>query len=264
MTRLIHTILLSWATLVVAREAKQQPATAPTLNQYTSQGCFNKLPAGAQLQKTKADFVSSGSCSQACQRINKFVAVTSPDGCHCADTYPPESALVKDAQCNNPCPGYAPEACGGEDPASYSIWNTGIKVAVDNDEGDGSSIKKIEATITISSITPPSTPLPSKLPTTTESSATESITAEGATAEDTTAVNTPTKGTATADSTTAESTTAESTTAESTTAESTNADSTNGAQGTPSSTATDIPSAAAPRLSSPVGKFIRMFKVFFN
>ncbi|KAM0415666.1 hypothetical protein ACHAPT_013393 [Fusarium lateritium] len=232
MTRLINAILFSWATLAVARDAKQQPATYPQVNAFTSQGCFSKLPAGAESVKTKIKFVSSGFCAEACKDTNKFVAITSPDGCHCADTYPPESALVKDSQCNYPCSAYPMEACGGEDPAAYSVWNTGIEVAVDND--NGSSSKKTEATITISSITPPSTPLSSKLPTASD----DSRTAEG-----TTAVSTPTKGTS---------------------AEGTTANSTNGAQGTPSATGTDIPSAAAPRLSSPVGKFVRMFKVFFN
>lgn len=240
MARLIHAIIIYWATLAVAREAKQQPATDPVLNTYTSQGCFSKLPAGAEPRKRKTLFLTSGSCAEYCKEANKYVAVTGPDGCHCADTYPAKSALVKDAQCNLPCSGYAPEACGGEDPVAYSVWNTGILMAVGNDDDDDSPTRKPGATTTISSITPPSTPLPSKLPTTADvSSAAESITAEGTTAEDTTAVNTPTQGTTTADST-------------------------DDAQSTPSSTATDVPNAAAPRLSSPVGKLVRMFKVFFN
>ncbi|UPL01321.1 hypothetical protein LCI18_012255 [Fusarium solani-melongenae] len=233
MTRLIHAVLFSWATLAVARDAKQQPATMPVLNQSTSQGCFNKLPTGAESVKAKAPYISSGFCNNACQDANKAVAITSPDGCHCADTYPPESALVKDTQCNYPCSAYPMEACGGKEPEAYSVFNTGIELVVENDDG------KTEATTTISSITPPSTPLSSKLPSTT----TDGTTTDGTTVEDTTAVSTPTKGVA---------------------AEGTSADSTNGAQSTPSATGTDVPSAAAPRLSSPVGKFVRMFKVFFN
>ncbi|KAI8669613.1 WSC domain-containing protein [Fusarium keratoplasticum] len=228
MTRLIHAVLFSWATLAVARDAKQQPATMPVLNQSTSQGCFNKLPAGAESVKAKNTYISAGFCNEACRDANKAVAITSPDGCHCADTYPPESALVKDTQCNYPCSAYPMEACGGKDPEAYSVFNTGIELVVDNDDG------KTEATTTISSITPPSTPLSSKLP---------STTTDGTTVEDTTAVSTPTKGVA---------------------AEGTSADSTNDAQSTPSATGTGVPSAAAPRLSSPVGKFVRMFKVFFN
>ncbi|KAI8725546.1 WSC domain-containing protein [Fusarium sp. LHS14.1] len=233
MTRLIHAVLFSWATLAVARDAKQQPATTPILGETTSQGCFNKLPANAEVVKAKVSFISTGFCNQACQDMKKYVAITSPDGCHCADTYPPESALVKDAQCNYPCSGYPMEACGGEEPAAYSVFNTGVELVVDNDDG------KTAATITTSSITPPSTPLSSKLP----STSTDGTTTEETTVDETTAVSTPTKGVA---------------------AEGTSADSTNGASGTPSASGTDIPSAAAPRLSSPVGKFVRMLKVFFN
>ncbi|KAJ4185707.1 hypothetical protein NW767_003106 [Fusarium falciforme] len=228
MTRLIHAVLFSWATLAVASDAKQQPATLPILNERTSQGCFSKLPAGAEPVKAKSVFISGGYCNEACLDANKTVAITSPDGCHCADTYPPESALVKDTQCNYPCPAYPMEACGGKDPVAYSVFNTGLELVVDNDDG------KTEASTTISSITPPSTPLSSKLP---------STTTDGTTADEATAVSTPTKGVA---------------------AEGTSADSTNGAQSTPSATGTDVPSAAAPRLSSPVGKFVRMFKVFFS
>ncbi|KAH7265985.1 hypothetical protein NW759_008048 [Fusarium solani] len=228
MTRLIHAVLFSWATLAVASDAKQQPATLPILNERTSQGCFSKLPAGAEPVKAKSIYISGGFCNDACLDVNKTVAITSPDGCHCANTYPPESALVKDTQCNDPCSAYPMEACGGKDPKAYSVYNTGLELVVDNDDG------KTEASTTISSITPPSTPLSSKLP---------STTTDGTTADETTAVSTPTKGVA---------------------AEGTSADSTNGAQSTPSATGTDVPSAAASRLSSPVGKFVRMFKVFFN
>lgn len=238
MTRLIHAVLFSWATLAVARDAEQQPATSPILNQSTSQGCFNKLPADAESVKAKALYISSGFCNDACRKINKYVAITSPNGCHCADTYPPKSALVKDTQCNYPCSAYPMEACGGMDPDAYSVFNTGIELVVDNDDG------KTKATITTSSITPPSTPLSSKLPSTT----TDATTADETAADDTTAVSTPTRGVA----------------VEGTSAEGTSADSTNDAQSTPSATGTDVPSAAAPRLSSPVGKFVRMFKVFFN
>ncbi|EEU45263.1 uncharacterized protein NECHADRAFT_93864 [Fusarium vanettenii 77-13-4] len=238
MTRLIHAVLFSWATLAVARDPQQQPAKTPILGQSTSQGCFNKLPAGAQSVKAKAPFISSGFCNDACRDINKYVAITSPDSCLCADTYPPKSALVKDTQCNYPCSAYPMEACGGDEPTAYSVYNTGIELVVDNDDG------KTAATITTSSITPPSTPLSSKLP----STSTDGTTADETTAEETTAVSTPTKGVA----------------AEGTSADSTSADNTSGAQSTPSAISTDVPSAAAPRLSSPVGKFVRMFKVFFN
>ncbi|RSL52519.1 hypothetical protein CEP54_010875 [Fusarium duplospermum] len=238
MTRLIHAVIFSWATLAVASDAKQQPATMPILGQSTSQGCFSKLPAGAKSVKAKVSYISAGFCNQACQDIDKHVAITSPDGCYCADTYPPESALVKDTQCNYPCPGYPMEACGGEDPEAYSVFNTGVELVVDNDDG------KAAATITTSSITAPTTPLPSKLSTSTADDTTaKGTTSEVASADETTAVSTPTKAV---------------------TAEGNTADSTNGAQSTPSASGTDVPSAAAPRLSSPVGKLVRMFKVFFN
>ncbi|RSL98382.1 hypothetical protein CEP52_010402 [Fusarium oligoseptatum] len=238
MTKLIHAVLFSWAALAVASDPRQQPAETPILNQSTSQGCFSKLPASAKSVKAKATYINAGFCNQACQEINKYVAITGPDACYCADTYPPQSALVKDTQCNYPCSAYPIEACGGLDPQAYSVFNTGVELVVDNDDG------KAAATITTSSITAPSTPLPSKLSTSTaDDTTTKGTTSEEASADETTAVSTPTKAV---------------------TAEGNTADSTNGAQSTPSATGTDVPSAAAPRLSSPVGKFVRMFKVFFN
>ncbi|RMJ07651.1 hypothetical protein BHE90_015846 [Fusarium euwallaceae] len=243
MTKLIHAVLFSWAALAVASDPRQQPAETPILNQSTSQGCFSKLPASAKSVKAKATYINAGFCNQACQEINKYVAITGPDACYCADTYPPQSALVKDTQCNYPCSAYPIEACGGLDPQAYSVFNTGVELVVDNDDG------KAAATITTSSITAPSTPLPSKLST--------------STADESTADDTTTKGT-TSEEASADETTAVSTPTKAVTAEGNTADSTNGAQSTPSATGTDVPSAAAPRLSSPVGKFVRMFKVFFN
>ncbi|KAM0417486.1 hypothetical protein ACHAPT_012550 [Fusarium lateritium] len=219
MTRLIHAVLLSYATLAVAKDGAQRPATAPIINQMTSQGCFSKLPAGAERAQIKTTYLTTSECADACTQADKFVAVLHAASCHCADTYPPESALVDDKQCNYPCPGYPQEACGGSE--AYSIFNTGLEIAVDNDpEGAVTSAKNTTtaATTSTSSIRPPSTPS-AKAPTTT---------------------------------------------AAGNNGDGTNGDSTNGAQSTPSSTATDIPSNAAPRLSSPVGKLVRMAKILFN
>lgn len=51
--------------------------------------------------------------------------------CYCADTYPPRLSILEDEKCDWPCFGYSREACGSTQ--AYSVFNTGLKMAVESD-----------------------------------------------------------------------------------------------------------------------------------
>lgn len=60
-----------------------------------------------------------------------YVSAMKADKCYCGMVYPPEDDLVKDSFCNFPCPAYPQEACGALK-TYYSVFNTGLEIAVDD------------------------------------------------------------------------------------------------------------------------------------
>jgi cell wall integrity and stress response component len=127
--------VLAAATLVSS--ANLQPAREePVLGSDKPAGCFSSI-GELQLIQPQPDFNSRGKCNQICRELEKYVAGMYSDDCYCGDKYPPKSTLVDDEECNEPCPGINQEACGGLD--TYSIYNTGQKVAVGSSEEKPSS-----------------------------------------------------------------------------------------------------------------------------
>ncbi|KAF4467035.1 SLG1 [Fusarium albosuccineum] len=227
----IYAAFVFCATLATAaRDPTQQPATEPVLNQFTSQGCFSSLSSSASKNtKVKGSFLSEGACGNACKDLDKPVAIAQQQTCYCADTYPPKSALVSDDECNSPCPGYAPDACGG--PEAYSVWNTGLEVAVDSDEkGDATTETKTGASTTT-------------VADSTKTAATAATETESADATSTASDATTTASVASAQGSTDAASTAE-------------------PAATPSQST--VENNAAQRLSSPVGKLVKMVQVVVN
>ncbi|KAH7160416.1 hypothetical protein B0J13DRAFT_127749 [Dactylonectria estremocensis] len=149
---IVYATFFFWVALVagVSTAPTQPPATAPVKGQLTSHGCYGSLTSSANGMSSV--FLSSASCWNDCQERGKSVMITHLETCFCADTYPPLLSRVDDDQCDYPCPGYAAEACGGEN--AYSVFNVGIELDVDNDDASvSSSITSAAASTSIASST---------------------------------------------------------------------------------------------------------------
>ncbi|KAM0546233.1 hypothetical protein ACHAPJ_011020 [Fusarium lateritium] len=215
--------LFCLSTLVVGKTTLQLPAREPVLNDVTSQGCWSSLPAEVE-EGASGSFVSSGSCAEGCKKKKSSVAILHLDKCYCADTYPPEDSLVKDDQCDWPCPGYAREACGGKD--AYSVFNLGLELAPGNGDepsatSSGSSSDSTSTTSVISESTSATTAAPT--------------------------VSTAHPGKASAAHSEGPSTVADST-----------SDSTPAS--TPGPSSSTVPNNASGRLTNPVGNLVRMLR----
>lgn len=217
--------LLSLLSLVAARDALQSPTESPVLGEVTPQGCFSSLPSEADGRSDT--FNSVGSCADYCQKQRKTVAILKDVECICAYTYPAKSALVDDDKCDMPCPGYAKDACGGED--AYSIFNLGVDLLPGN-EGDKRSGTTADATGSTKTAV---------VTTATEVSTTNAETTPAPTteAQETTSATKPGKASAT------EATTSDST-----------------AMSTPSASASSVPDNASRRLNNPIGNLVGLLR----
>ncbi|RSL78912.1 hypothetical protein BHE90_010029 [Fusarium euwallaceae] len=112
-----------------AKTGQQTPAVTPVINQLTSHGCF-KSGANFTVEASGAK-VTSGYCGEVCKDAGMYVSAMKADKCYCGMVYPPEDDLVKDSFCNFPCPAYPQEACGALK-TYYSVFNTGLEIAVDD------------------------------------------------------------------------------------------------------------------------------------
>ena len=137
------TILIIVASVVAS--TLEQPAQDPKLGANTVHGCYSSV--GELQLNGKLVFNTMAQCAATCSGLGASVAASQEDSCYCGNSYPPANTLVDDSQCNEACPGYSLQACGGT--AAFTVYNTGIELNVANSPGDGSSSK---VTISISSI----------------------------------------------------------------------------------------------------------------
>jgi cell wall integrity and stress response component len=221
------------AAQVSGRRQLQTPAQSPVLNQMTSQGCFSTLPSDAESHGS-GSFLASGECWNSCTKENKNVAITSGSTCYCSDNYPAKSSLLDDSSCDWPCPGYAMEACGGLDPKAYSVFNTGLELAPEYDDGeadDGDASSATEApssasaTISTASVASTKVTVTSSatgIPSTTETEEATSPVLPVTASQIAPVVNKQT------------------------------------AAATPSASTSTVPENASPRLSNPIGNIVRM------
>ncbi|KAF4999036.1 hypothetical protein FGRMN_2726 [Fusarium graminum] len=107
---------------------EQKPPQAPVLNQQTRQGCFKSV--GNMTVELSGTAVTSGECFKTCKK-DFYVFALQGSKCYCGMVYPEQDDLVKDDNCNWPCPGYPFEACGALK-TYYSVFNTGVELAPDN------------------------------------------------------------------------------------------------------------------------------------
>ena len=89
----------------------QVPASEPTLNVPTVQGCFSD-PGLLKFDSTPK-FNSVSSCVLEICKVGGFevAGTTGGNQCWCGTKYPANSTLVEDSKCNIGCSGYDLEAC---------------------------------------------------------------------------------------------------------------------------------------------------------
>ena len=83
------------------------------------------------------DFNTQGKCNEICRALNKLTAASYATDCYCGDKYPPLNTILADDKCDEPCPGFGTEACGGLN--AFTIYNTGVRVSVADDANSTSS-----------------------------------------------------------------------------------------------------------------------------
>ncbi|RYP42185.1 hypothetical protein DL767_000349 [Monosporascus sp. MG133] len=150
--------VLAGASLASADNLQPAPQS-PIRGTETVRGCFSSL---GELELAYGDdiFNSKGLCNTKCRELNKYVAATSLDSCYCGDKYPPSSAKVADNKCTEPCPGFDTEACGGLN--TFSVYNTGVRVTVDESEDVQTTSKSNAPTSTTAAPSSTSTTAPTQ------------------------------------------------------------------------------------------------------
>jgi hypothetical protein len=132
--------LLLCAVTAQARGDLSTVQEVPVPGKATPQGCFKSLPASIAEKSRSITFLSPGSCSDACKKAEKSVAMMQGNKCFCSDVYPMSTARIQDTDCNYPCPGYVLDACGSLENSAYSVWNTGIDAHVEYEAGDDGEV----------------------------------------------------------------------------------------------------------------------------
>ncbi|KAF4943310.1 hypothetical protein FSARC_14951, partial [Fusarium sarcochroum] len=132
--------VLDWA------KATLRPTEKPQPDRLTSQGCFSSLPNIDDDSDDLTEDLNSDlehQCYQICLENGKSVMIISGWECYCYDVYPAKSARVDDAYCNWPCYANNQTACGGksrgypgERDEYFSVYNTGLRMNVENSEDD--------------------------------------------------------------------------------------------------------------------------------
>jgi cell wall integrity and stress response component len=105
----------------------QSPSSIPKPNTPVSVGCYTSHANMTTVPVKEG--VSSGNCRVACLAEDYTLSGLQGQNCLCGLAMPPEDTLVKDKNCNYPCPGYGEEACGSiGSPKHYSVWNLGVNI----------------------------------------------------------------------------------------------------------------------------------------
>ena len=86
-------------------------------------GCYSGTPDKGT-SKT-SPFNSHGECADFCVKAQKPIAYISMSSCFCVDEATTNSSLLRNDQCNSPCPGYSLDMCGGQD--AFTVLETGYR-----------------------------------------------------------------------------------------------------------------------------------------
>ncbi|KAI0205967.1 hypothetical protein F4808DRAFT_186842 [Astrocystis sublimbata] len=118
-----------------ADKGVQVPAQQAQLGSDTVAGCFSSL--GDMKLDSTDEFNAQGYCAPRCRKKHLPVGATYAHACYCGTKMPNHESLVKDSKCNEPCPGYDPQACGGLN--VWTVYNTGVQFNVEEADPDPTS-----------------------------------------------------------------------------------------------------------------------------
>ncbi|KAI0538563.1 hypothetical protein GGR58DRAFT_501069 [Xylaria digitata] len=147
------------------KKGVQKPAEQAVYGSDTVAGCFSSIADMTLL--TTDNFNSQGYCAPRCRNKGKPVGATYLKACYCGTKLPNSQQLLNDTKCNEPCPGYDPEACGGLN--AYTVYNTGVQVQVAEADPETTTSSTTAATSTTSTsqtsaTDTPTTPAESQAP----------------------------------------------------------------------------------------------------
>ncbi|GAB0132404.1 hypothetical protein EsDP_00000842 [Epichloe bromicola] len=131
-----------------APNPKQPALQIPVDGIATSSGCYGSYGNMTMHKPISADKMSTAACNNACKADGFWLAAMHGGQCWCGYALPPKKDLVEDSKCNEPCPAYPPEACGGID--SYSIYNVGLQLQISRYEPSSSTTTGASKTSTAS------------------------------------------------------------------------------------------------------------------
>ncbi|KAI0465732.1 hypothetical protein F4859DRAFT_347290 [Xylaria cf. heliscus] len=106
------------------------PAQQAVLGTDTVAGCYSSL--GGMTMDSTDPYNAQGYCAPVCRDKGFPVGATYAKACYCGDKMPNHQTLVNDTKCNEPCPGYDKQACGGLN--VFTVYNTGVQVNVEEAE----------------------------------------------------------------------------------------------------------------------------------
>jgi len=111
---------------VARAEPSQTPSSVPKLDNPVSVGCYTSI---GNMTTIPVKDLSSGTCIKACEKKDYTLAGMQGQHCFCGVAMPPSDTIVKDNNCNYPCPSYPLEACGSiGNPKHYSVFNLGVDI----------------------------------------------------------------------------------------------------------------------------------------
>ncbi|KAJ2966741.1 hypothetical protein NUW58_g10594 [Xylaria curta] len=111
------------------------PPQQPLLGTDTVAGCYSSL---GELKMDSTDkYNAQGYCAPNCRDKGYPVGATYAKACWCGKKLPNKKTLADDKKCNEPCPGFDQQACGGLN--HWTVYNTGVQVNVEEAELDVTS-----------------------------------------------------------------------------------------------------------------------------
>ncbi|KAI1112909.1 hypothetical protein F5Y14DRAFT_240918 [Nemania sp. NC0429] len=146
--RQISTVaLLALASFADAKKGTEKPAEQAVTGTDTVAGCYSSL--GDMKLDSFSEYNAQGYCGPNCRDKQMPVGATYLKACYCGHKLPNKKTLLADSKCNEPCPGYDIEACGGL--GAYTVYNTGVQVNVAEADLDTTSSSTSSSTSTSTS-----------------------------------------------------------------------------------------------------------------
>ncbi|KAJ8129958.1 hypothetical protein O1611_g3673 [Lasiodiplodia mahajangana] len=118
--------VLALASFAAGKKGVEVPAQQAVTGTDTVAGCYSSL--GDMIIDSYDEYNAQGYCAPRCRDKGKPVGATYLKACFCGTKMPNSKTLVSDSKCNEPCPGYDIQACGGLN--AWTVYNTGVQVNV--------------------------------------------------------------------------------------------------------------------------------------